>query len=426
MLTSIATALVLVLSPNPAAAAKPAGKQLVSHLRAVTQEVRVESHLTADDVKTQLRLDCGDAALKRFEPEPKAEADALLADASKLVEESIARDWQPAFKGNGSDYAVLARQIRALGESTAPGVKHHELLSASTKLRHAQVVRNEEVGYDLREIAAMRPQKYDCEDGGLEQAAFALQGHAEFVEKDVLDTLQFALRQKGTAIHAARPETFKMHATLTVTEATKMVMPTEPGFCGETGTTAGTATESADFPPFTVSPTGAVDPISTSPLATVGGSWSLSGSYAGEGQCQALTTFACNGGFAPILEGPPYSSLAITAEDSAAARAQVGFPQIQESGLESCPGSAGSSLQAYVPLPFIAHELAAHADVFAFAIDGSALRGRFEPLTVEEGIEHLGPALPSIDCHPTFSLSATCSSAGSHIHVVIKIEPVGD
>jgi hypothetical protein len=410
-----------IFMPALALAAPPSPKQLVSRLKAVTSEVRVESHLTGDDLKTQLAPDCGDARLKRFEPDAKAEADALFAEAAKLVEESIAHDFEPAFKGNRSDYAMLVGQIQAAATSTAAGVKHHALVQAALKLRRAQVVRNQEVSHIRREIAAMRPPSYGCEDFDLQQAAFGDQRLAEATEEDALKTLQFALKQKATHIRAAEPLSFKVQATLTVTEMTSMVLGT-PQFCGETGMAGGTATETADFPPFVVSPTGAVQPTESSSPASVAGSWSASGSYAPENQCANLTSFACSGGIAPILSGTPYSSLAITAEKSALARVQVDLPEIQESGEESCPD--GTQQQAYIPLPLIAHQLAAHADSFAFAVDGTALRGRFEPLTVENGIEHLGPALPAIDCTQAFPPSTACSTQGSHIHVIVKIEPV--
>jgi hypothetical protein len=407
--------------PQSALASRPSPKQLISRVKAVTREVRVESHLTGDDVAKQLALNCDDARLKRHEPEAKAEADALFAEAAKLVEESIGHDFAPAFKGAHSDYAVLAGQIQAEAASTAAGVKHHALVQAALKLRRAQVSRNQEVSYVRKEIAAMRPAAYGCEVFDLQQAAFGEQRLAEATEEDVLKTLQFALKQKATRIHAIRPLSFKVHVTLTVTETTTMLLGT-PQFCGETGAAGGTATETADFPAFVVTPTGAVRPTESTATASVSGSWTASGTYAPENQCEHLTSFACNGGYAPTLAGSPFSSLAITAEKSSLARAQVDLPEIQESGEESCPD--GGQQQAFIPLPLIAHQLAAHADSFAFAVDGSALRGRFEPLTVENGIEHLGPPLPGSDCTQTFPPSTACGTQGSRLHVVVRIEPV--
>lgn len=412
---------VVVCASSQALAARPPARKLVSRVRDVTAEVQVESHLTADDVTEQLAHDCRDALLKRHDADAKAEADALFAHAAKLVEESVSRDFEPAFKGAHSDYAVLADQIEAEAAATAPGVAHHALVQAALKLRQAQVVRNQEVSYLRREIAAMRPSEYDCGDFNLQQAAFGAQREGEAIEADVLHTLEFALKQKPSRLRSVAPLSFRLHATLTVTEqATVALAP--PEFCGETGTVGGTATESAEFPAFVVTPSGAVRPVQSTAAASLGGSWTASGSYAPENQCDHLTSFACNGGYQSILAGAPQASLGIVDEKSSLARAQVDLPEITESGEESCPD--GGEVSAYIPLPLNAHALALHADSFAFAIDGSALRGRFEPLTVEDGIEHLGPPLPPADCSGEFPPATGCSAAGSRLHVVVTIEPV--
>ena len=292
------------------------------------------------------------------------------------------------------------------------------------QLLRVQVVRNSEVALYRREIAAMRPPAYDCETQDLANGSFGDQRLAEKSEKEVIDSLEFALKQRPTHIRAATPLSFRLKATLTVTEATKMAL-APPGYCGETGAANGIASETVDFPPFVVTPTGAVQPGILTATPTVGGTWNASGSYAPEGQCPNVTSFACNGGFAPSLQGPPTATLAIVDQKSALARAEVQLPEIGETGEESCPD--GTQHQAYIPLPLIIHQLAANADSIAVPLDGTALRGRFEPLTVAdgEGVEHLGPDLPPEDCTSLISPSTSCSTQGSGVRVVITVVPVG-
>lgn len=404
-----------------AVAAKSGPAGLVSRLGAVTKEVNVESHLVGEDVK-QLEAFCGHARLNRHDSQKKAESDALLTDATKLFEEALARDFEPAVKGPHSDYGEIARQIAAAAAASAPGVRHHALIEASLKLRQAQVTRNREISYVRQEVAPMRPDRYDCEDFDLQQAAFGDQREAEAEEKDALQTLEYALRQKPSVLKATRPTAYKLHVEVTVTDkATTSLAP--PQFCGETGMAGGTATESVDFPAFQVNYQGVVKPDTTTATTTVAGTWTASGDYAPENQCDHLTRFSCNGGYAPILEGPATATLAILAEKSSVARAEVELPEITESGLETCPD--GSAFSAYIPLPLGIHALAVHADTLDFPIDGQALRGRFEPLKIDDdGIEDLGPDLPPVDCSEEFAPSTGCTAAGSEVKVEARIEPV--
>jgi hypothetical protein len=325
-------------------------------------------------------------------------------------------------KGPHSDYGEIAREIAAAAAASAPGARHHALVEASLKLRQAQVTRNEEISHVRKEVAPMQPDRYDCANFDLQQAAFGDQREAEAEEKDALQTLEYALRQKPSVLKATRPTAYKLHVELTVTDKATMSL-APPQFCGETGTAGGTATESVDFPAFAVNYQGVVTPDTTTATTTIGGNWTASGSYAPENQCDHLTRFACTGGYEPALEGPPTATLAILAEKSSVARAEVDLPEISESGLESCPD--GSAFSAYIPLPLGVHALAVHADTFDFPIDGEALRGRFEPLKIEdEEIEHLGPDLPPVDCTEEFSPSTGCTGAGSGVKVEARIEPV--
>ncbi len=404
-----------------AVAAKGGSAGLASRLGAVTKEVNVESHLVGDDVQ-QLEGFCNHARLNRHDAQKKAESDALLTDATKLFEDALARDFEPAVKGPHSDYGEIARAIQVAAAASAPGVRHHALVEASLKLRQAQVTRNDEISYVRREVAPMQPDRYTCQDFDLQQAAFGDQREAEGEEKEALQTLEYALRQKPSVLKATHPTAYKLHVELTVTDKATMSL-APPEFCGETGMAGGTATESVDFPAFEVNYQGVVKPDTTTATPTVAGTWTASGDYAPENQCDHLTRFSCNGGYEPILAGAPTATLAILAEKSSVARAEVELPEISESGLESCPD--GSAFSAYIPLPLGIHGLAVHADTLDFPIDGQALRGRFEPLQIgDDGIEDLGPDLPAEDCIEEFSPSTGCTAAGSGVKVEARIEPV--
>jgi hypothetical protein len=411
------------LAPQAAAKGRPSeGTRVLNHAAKVFAEVNTESHLTGDDFHTQLSPDCDDARLNRFDPKKKAESDAFYGQAAQLVRESIQTDFEPAFKGAHSDYAELQSQLLKLAQASGPGARHHALIEAALTIGRAQRGRNQEVKLWLRLQAAQTPPKYICEDDDLANAVFGEQRGNEKLEHEALQTLEYALRQKPTSIHALKPVEFKVHVVLTLTEKAKMAY-TGEGTCNEESAVSGAGTLTTDFPAFVVNPNGSIKATTLTSTASGAGSWSMQGEFAPEGQCDHLKTFSCSGTFAPAGEGTPPTSLLIEDEQSALARSQVELPEMYEAGTESCPD--GGSFQAYIPEPLIGQQFAAHAKTLDFPIDGSALRGRFEPLHVESSIEHLGPDEPGIDCTTLIQPSTTCNDEGTSVKSEITLEPVG-
>jgi hypothetical protein len=96
--------------------------------------------------------------------------------------------------------------------------------------------------------------------------------------------------------------------------------------------------------------------------------------------------------------------------------------QITEADKQSCPFA--SDVNTEVPTPFAISELAAHPEDFAFPADGLALRRNLDATIIEDGIVHLGPPLPPIDCVGDGPFLTACSNAGSHVHVVVTIKPL--
>jgi hypothetical protein len=431
MRTPIAMPLALVLALlgparalAPPAAAKgklSEGTLVLNHAAKVFAEVNTESHLTGDDFNTQLAPDCDDARLNRFDAKKKAESDAFYAQAAQLVRESIHTDFEPAFKGARSDYAALQGQILKLAATSGHGVRHHALIEAALKIGRAQQGRNREVELLLRFQAGQVSPKYECEDGNLENEIFGEQRGNEKIEHEALQTLEYALRQKPTAIHALKPAEFKLHVVLTLTESAKMAY-TGEGTCNEESAVSGSGTLTTDLPAFVVNSNGSIKPVVLTSTASAAGNWSMHGEFAPEGQCDHVKSFSCSGTYATAGQGTPLTSLMIDDEQSALARAQVELPEMYEAGTESCPD--GSAFQAYIPEPLIGQQFAAHDKTLDFPIDGAALRGRFEPLKVESSIEHLGPEEPGADCTSLIQPATTCNDEGSRAKAEITLEPV--
>jgi hypothetical protein len=408
-----------------AASAPSPGAAVLAQLRTVTSNIDSLSHVASSDFNTDsavIPIDCGEVRLTRMDsPDKHAEAQAVLARAVRLARETLTRDFQPAVQGPGSDYARLADRIEALSRATS-GPRRALLVHAVIELDRARHERLEEL-QSMQALLTQLAGGDDCTTSAKGNKAFAFQGAAETSEKEAIDSLAHAGNFATSKLNANRPMQFAVTAQLTTTVSHNEQLTTD-GQCGEKGGEAGTATESAQLGRITVNGRGQIFAAQLTAPATVTGSWTDSGVYYQEGQCQFPTTYTCNGGFAPLSTGSSSATMEIAHVPGLEASMFVELPEIAETGTDGCP--LGDDVMDYVVEPAFVHDLAVHADTFGVPIDGMALRQRFDTTTIETGIEHEGPPLPAADCNDGSGMLASCSNAGSSVHVVVTIKPVAE
>jgi hypothetical protein len=263
----------------------------------------------------------------------------------------------------------------------------------------------------------------DCSPEALTQTAYAFQSSADDDEEDAVNSVAHAGNFAPGKLKANRPLQFEVTAQLTTTVSHDEQLTTD-GECGETGGESGTAIESAQLGRITVNAKGQILAAQLTAPTTVTGSWTDSGVYYPEGQCQLPTTYTCTGGFAPLPTGGSTATMEVAHVQGLAASMFVELPEIAETGTESCP--LGDDVMDYVVPPAFVHDVAVHADTFGVPLDGMALRQRFDATTIEDGIEHEGLPLPPADCNDGSGMLASCSNAGSRVHVVVTVKPVAE
>jgi hypothetical protein len=407
-----------VASPSEAKRS-PAIDRVLTTLKQKTGAIHQFSLELGEDILDLVPEACGTARLSRFDPDKGAESQAFLDRAVKLAEEGLQRDFDPAFV-SGGDYARLEKQIDALGETTS-GVQRHEVKKAALYLEAARLHRKQEADYIRRTLAAQRG--LDCEPQPLLNAFAGTAGSADTFEHKAIGSLNLAAKSPKTVIRKNRPLEFRISVTYTVTYAHSELA--NVGNCQVSGQETGSLTETASFPPITVLPNGRIKAVvGAAGTANIAGTWSASGYFYPGNDCGSgnpRQNYTCGGQIqktSTTLAAPNM----ILAPRGSLANLHVDLPQTQEASIDSCPN--GSDHDAYIPPPLDFPSLSDHAASFEVPLDGVALRQRLDPATIENGILHLGPALPPADCTSTQVYYASCSNQGSRVHVVVHVEPV--
>jgi hypothetical protein len=409
-------AVTLAATASGARSAEPA--QLAAQIDRETSAIRIYSHELGEDLKLVSQA-CGDARLSRRDPDAD-EKNAFLARTIKLVEKGLSHDFDPVVAAGG-EYTRLERQLDAAAATTR-GVRAHRLERASLLLERARQARLEEAKAVRGVLAANAG--FDCDNSGLQQHEFNYQGSAEAIEAEVVSTVRFAGKGSTTTPRKTRPLHYRISVTYTVTYSEKQTLgvdDTGAGFCSDSGQEHASLTETATFPPITVLPNGRFEqaPLRSAP-AKIDGSWTASGTYHQENQCDdAAHSFTC-GGKIERESGSSGTAGLLVAPRGTLASVGVALPETHEGSAGSCPDPSDVSAGVPAPLEFTA--LAQHAASFHFPLDGIALRERLDPLTIESGIVHDGDPLPPLDCHQEFV--PTCTTAGSTVHDLVRIEPV--
>lgn len=391
-------------------------------MRATINQVDVVSHLVGEDVDrgntSLLPLACDDARLTRSDPDKHPGALADLARAAKLLNETVTRDFEPAVNGSHSDYATFSAQLESLAEQTS-GARHAALIHAALAIGQARSYRVREIGYVRRTIAQLAG-GLECENFDLAQASLTEQQAAEHSEADAISSVSFAGRSKPSQIGSTKPAQFKLTVTLTAKIAGSRTLGGD-GSCGETGGEQGTAVETASFDPITVLPSGVIKAQTSQTDADLTGSWSASGTYYPENQCDQPTPFSCGGAFE--FSDDDTASMSIDG-DGAVVELQVLLPEVDEDGADSCPNP--SDVADPILVPFSAQAIAQWEDDFQVPLDGLALRQHYDAFTIDSGIEPLGDPIPPADCTSTEADTngGPCSNDGSGDSAVVTVTPV--
>lgn len=389
--------------------------KVLASVEKATNFIHVYSHELGEDEKL-VEGACADARLSRQDQDFPDKL-AYLKRAANLVEDGLGRDFEPAVK-SGGDYLRLEHQIDSLAATTS-GLRRHRLLQSSLVLEKARMERSHEVSEVHKYLDGALT--LDCENAH-QNGAFASQRFSEADEKDAIDDLRFALRTKAGGLRSSRPLQFRISVTYTVTYIHSELDNNGP--CQVQGSENGSLTETAVFPPITVLPSGQIKQVlQANGDLTMNGTWTASGYFYPENDCSVSPmNYSCGGPLQQSSETIPAPSMAIAPEGDLAGLA-VQLPQVQEASTDSCPdqGVWDAAIPPQLAFPSVSN----YGAEFAVPLDGIALRQRFDPATIEDGILHLGPALPPNDCASIdTSLYVTCSNAGSTVKDVVTVEPL--